>query len=78
MWIETIARPMDASEIAVLSMSRMARVQHLDLGSSMMRFLPLNRLRVSKITSGWYETLLSPIEVFTTKLTSGQLCVMSL
>ena len=47
MRIETIALPMDALCIAVLSMSRMGCVQQLDLGSSL-------------------------VEVFTSKLTSGQ------
>ena len=35
MRIETIALPMDASCIVVLSMSRMSCVQQLDLGSSL-------------------------------------------
>ena len=46
MRIETIELPMDASCIAVLSMSKMGYIQQLDLGSS-------------------------PVEVFTSKLTSG-------
>ena len=40
--IETVARTLDASEIVVFSISRMACVKHLDLGSSMMSFYPLN------------------------------------
>ena len=58
MWIETIARPMDASEIVVLSMSRMARVQPLDLGSSLVRFRTSNWLRVSETNFGLvYDSL---------------------
>ena len=38
---------MDASEIAVLSMSRMARVQHFDLGSSLIEVLPLESISVN-------------------------------
>ena len=63
---------MDASGIAVLSMSRMGCVQPLDLGSS------LDEVLTSKLTSGQYVTLLSPIEVLTSKLSSGQWSVMSL
>ena len=50
MRIETIALPMDALCIAVLSMSMMGYVQQLDMGSSLVKVL------TSKLTSGQYAT----------------------